>query len=151
MSDPSDEDLAARKYAAAHDPAFPARREEAFSAIIAALDTTLQPLGYALKGTTFTRVSQHGRSAVHLQRSRYGWDAQIVLRFLTAGGDPVEHPDWPDDEDLTLLHFSGDVTRDPGRLAFVDVLEDPAHLALALEILMTRALPWLDGLHQSDV
>lgn len=142
-----DEDLAARKHTAAHDPAFPERREAAFAAILAAIDAALGPRGYGLKGTTFTRTTPRGRSAVHLQRSRYGWEAQIVLRFLTPEGAPPDHPDWPEDEDLTLWHFAGDLPCDPGLLAFVDVLDDPARLALALDLLTSRALPWLDCLH----
>jgi hypothetical protein len=147
--DPQDEDLAARKYAAAHDPAFPARREQAFAAILAALQTVLEPEGYALRGSTFSRITPGGKSAVHLQRSRYGWDAQIVLRFVTPDGDASNHPDWPQDEDLTLWHFAPDARRDPGTLAFVDVLDDPATLTLALDLLASRALPWLDALHDA--
>ncbi|MCX7287058.1 MAG: hypothetical protein NTW20_05740 [Rhodobacterales bacterium] len=147
MSLTDDEDLAARKYAAAHDPAFPARREAAFAAILAALEEALVREGYALKGSTFSRTTPNGKSAVHLQRSRYGWDAQIVLRFVTADGNPPDHPDWPEDDDLTLWHFAEDHPRDPGKLAFVDVLDDPAALTHALDLLTTRALPWLDALH----
>jgi hypothetical protein len=142
-----DEDLAARKHTAAHDPAFPERREAAFAVILTALGDRLSPLGYALKGTTFTRNTPQGRSAVHLQRSRYGWEAQIVLRFLTADGTPPDHPDWPEDDDLTLWHFAVDHPHDPGTLAFVDVLDDPARLDLALDLLSGRALPWLETLH----
>ncbi|MCU0827874.1 MAG: hypothetical protein MUE52_10805 [Tabrizicola sp.] len=145
--DPFDEDLAARKYAAANDPAFPARREEAFAAILAALQSVLEPEGYVLKGSTFSRSTPGGKSAVHLQRSRYGWDAQIVLRFVTPDGDASNHPDWPEDEDLTLWHFAPDQPRDPGTLAFVDVIDRPSTLSTALEILTQTALPWLDALH----
>ena len=95
MSDPNDEDLAARKHTAAHDPAFPARREAAYAAIIAALGQALEPLGYTLKGSTFSRATPQGKSAVHLQRSRYGWDAQIVLRFVTPEGAPRTTPTGP--------------------------------------------------------
>jgi hypothetical protein len=144
-----DEDLAARKYAAAHDPAFPARREQAFATILTALQSVLDPEGYTLKGSTFSRQTPGGKSAVHLQRSRFGWDAQIVLRFVTPEGDASNHPDWPEDEDLTLWHFAPDAGADPGTLAFVDVLDDPATLALALDLLASRALPWLDALHDA--
>ena len=147
MSDPYDDDLAARKYAAAHDPAFPARREEAFAAILVALEDALGHEGYVLKGSTFSRSTPNGKSAVHLQRSRYGWDAQIVLRFVTPDGGPPEHPVWPEDDDLTLWHFAEDHPRDPGTLAFVDVLDDPATLTTALDLLTAVALPWLDALH----
>ena len=147
MSDVEDEDLAARKYAAAHDPAFPQRREEAYQAIVTALDAALGPLGYGLKGSTWTRYSVAGKSAVHLQRSRYGWEVQVALRFLTPDGDAPDHPDWEDGADVTLERFGGGDGEDPGRLAFLDVLEKPAQLARMVDILVDEALPWLDSLH----
>jgi hypothetical protein len=142
-----DEDLAARKHSAAHDPAFPERREEAYRQVVAALDAALVPAGYVLKGSTWSRTSARGKSAVHLQRSRYGWEVQIVLRFVTPEGDPPDHSDWAAGEDVTMERFGGGGGEDPGRLAFLDVLEKPAHLARTVDILVDEALPWLDSLH----
>ncbi len=145
-----DEDLAARQHSAAHDPAFPERREVAYGQILAALDAALSPAGYALKGATWTRASPRGKSAVHLQRSRYGWDVQIVLRFVTPDGDPPDHPEWDGDAEMTMVRFGGGAGEDPGRLAFLDVLERPAELARCVDILIEEALPWLETLHQPD-
>lgn len=145
MSD-HDDDLAARQHSAAHDPAFPQRREAAYGQIVAALDAALSPVGYALKGSTWSRSSGFGKSAVHLQRNRYGWEAQILLRFVTPEGDPPDHPDWDGEEDVTLVRFGGG-GEDPGRLAFLGVLDNPAHLARTVDILLTEALPWLEALH----
>jgi hypothetical protein len=142
-----DEDLGARKHAAAHDPGFPERREAAYQAVVAALDAALLPFGYGLKGSTWSRVSGQGRSAVHLQRSRYGWDVQIILRFVTPEGDLPDHPDWQDGEDMTLARFGGGGGEDPGKLAFLDVLDKPTHLARTIDILVDEALPWLEKLH----
>jgi hypothetical protein len=142
-----DEDRGARIHTAANDPAFPARREEAYRVIVAALDGLLEPQGYALKGSTWSRISPQGKSAVHLQRNRYGWEVQIVLRFVTAEGTVPDHPDWPGDDDITLAQFFDHSERDPGTLAFIDVLEDPGCLSAALEILTEQALPWLEELH----
>jgi hypothetical protein len=142
-----DEDLAARKHTAAHDPAFPARREEAYARIVTALDEALTPLGYALRGTTWSKSSPRGRSAIHLQRNRYGWEVQIVLRFLTPEGGLPDHPDWNDAEDITLERFGGGGGEDPGRLAFLDVLHSPTHLARTVDILVDEALPWLETMH----
>ena len=142
-----DEDLAARKHTAANDPAFPARREEAWGRIVAALDGLLVPAVYGLSGTTWSRVTDQGKSAVHLQRNRYGWDVQIVLRFVTPDGGVPDHPDWPGGEDVTLAAFFEQAERDPGTLAFVDVLEQPDCLAVAVEILREQALPWFESLH----
>jgi len=149
-----DEDLAARKHGAAHDPAFPARREAAYAEIVGALDRALSAKGYVLKGTTWTRLLPEGRSAVHLQRSRYGWDVQIILRVLTLDGEPPAHPDWPGDEDMTLARFGGGGGgggEDPGRLAFLDVLEKPACLVRAIDILVEEALPWMETMHNPPV
>jgi hypothetical protein len=142
-----DEDLAARKHSAANDPAFPARREEAYARIVTALDGALVPLGYALKGTTWSKSSPRGRSAIHLQRNRYGWEVQIVLRFLTPDGDPPDHPDWDEDGEISMERFGGGGGEDPGRLAFLDVLDSPAHLVRTVDILVDEALPWLETLH----
>jgi hypothetical protein len=142
-----DEDRAVRIHTAANDPAFPARREEAYRVIVAALEGLLEPQGYALKGSTWSKVSAQGKSAVHLQRNRYGWEVQIVLRFVTSLGAVPDHPDWPGDDDITLAHFFEHVDRDPGTLAFVDVLEHPGCVIAALEILNEQALPWLEELH----
>jgi hypothetical protein len=149
MSDVEDEDLAARKYAAAHDPAFPQRRELAYQTIVTALEVALGPLGYAVKGSTWTKVSAAGKSAVHLQRSRYGWEVQIVLRFLTPEGEAPDHPDWDDDGEITLERFGGGGGEDPGRLAFLDVLDKPTRLARTIDILVDEALPWLETLHEA--
>lgn len=144
MEDP---DLSARKHLAGSDPAFPARREEAWGRIVAALDELLVPAGYGLSGTTWSKVSPAGKSAVHLQRNRYGWDVQIVLRFVTPSGEVPDHPDWPGGEDVTLAEFFEAAVSDPGTLAFVDVLERPECLDLAVEILREQALPWFSALH----
>lgn len=147
MEDP---DLSARKHLAGSDPAFPARREEAWGRIVAALDGVLAPEGYTLNGTTWSRVTPAGKSAVHLQRNRYGWDVQIVLRFVSPEGGVPDHPDWPGGEDVTLAQFFERAEHDPGTLAFMDVLEQPECLAVAVEILREQVLSWFEALHQED-
>jgi hypothetical protein len=144
MDDP---DLSARKHLAGSDPAFPAKREEAWGRIVAALDGVLAPVAYAFSGTTWRRVTDAGRSAVHLQRDRYGWDVRIVLRFVTPSGEVPDHPDWPGGEDVTLAEFFEEAASDPGTLAYVDVLERPECLELAVEILRDQVLPWFQALH----
>lgn len=144
MDDP---DLSARKHLAGSDPAFPARREEAWARIVAGLDGLLAPAGYTLAKTTWSRVTEQGKSAVHLQRNRYGWDVQILLRFVTPDGDIPDHPDWPGGEDVTLAAFFEQAISDPGTLAFIDVLDRPECLDLAIEILREQALPWFEALH----
>ena len=144
MEDP---DLSARKHLAGSDPAFPARREEAWGQIVSGLDGVLGPAGYALTKTTWSRVTAAGKSAVHLQRDRYGWDVRIVLRFVTPSGEVPDHPDWPGGEDVTLAEFFEAEVTDPGTLAFVDVLEKPECLDLAVEVVREQVLPWFEALH----
>ena len=145
-----DEDLAVRKHTAANDPGFPARREEAWGRIVSALDAVLVPAGYALNGTTWSRVSAAGKSALHLQRDRYGWNVRIILRFVTPDGEVPDHPDWPGGEDVTLAAFFEEAVSDPGTLAFIDVLEQPECLDLSLAILREQVLPWFEALHQEQ-
>lgn len=145
MEDP---DLSARQHLAANDPAFPARREEAWERIVAAVDGVLGPAGYVLARTTWNRVTAAGKSAVHLQRDRYGWEVRIVLRFVTPSGEVPDHPDWPGGEDVALAAFFEQADSDPGTLAFVDVLERPGCLDQAVDILREQVLPWFEALHQ---
>ena len=144
MDDP---DLSARKHRAGSDPAFPARREEAWGRIVAALDGVLRPAGYVLTRTTWNKVTAAGKSAVHLQRDRYGWDVRIVLRFVTPSGEVPDHADWPGGEDVALAEFFERAEGDPGTLAFIDVLEKPECLDLAVEVLREQVLPWFEALH----
>ncbi len=148
MPPPHDENQTARIHLASQDPAFPGKREAAYQTIVAAIDTALRPLGYALKGTTWSRSTPQGKSAVHLQRSHYGWDVRIALRFLMPDGTLPATGDWPEDEDVRLSHFCANAT-DPGTIAYLDVQGHPALLNYAIELLTTKALPWLEA-HHSD-
>ena len=143
-----DEEAAFRRHQAANDPAFPARREEAWGRIVAALDGVLAPAGFVLTKTTWSRMTAAGKSAVHLQRDRYGWNVRIVLRFVTPDGEVPDHPDWPGGEDVTLAAFFEAAVRDPGTLAFVDVLEQPECLDVAVDTLREQVLPWFEALHE---
>ena len=147
MSDP---DQSARIHRASQDPAFAEKREAAYQTIVTAIGAALTPLAYTLKGSTWTRTTPNGKSAVHLQRSRYGWDVQIALRFLTPQG--TAPTGWPEDDDLRLSHFQTPQTdSDPGTLAYLDVTEDPSRLTQALDILSTHALPWLNAHHDTTL
>jgi hypothetical protein len=142
-----DEEVAFRRHKAANDPAFPAQREEAWGRIVSALDGVLAPAGFVLTKTTWSRVTAAGKSAVHLQRDRYGWDVRIVLRFVTPDGDVPDHPDWPGGDDVTLADFFEQAVGDPGTLAFIDVLERPECLDVAVDTLREQVLPWFEALH----
>ena len=111
------------------------------------MDGVLRPAGYVLTRTTWNKVTAAGKSAVHLQRDRSGWDVRIVLRFVTPSGDVPDHADWPGGEDVALAEFFERAEGDPGTLAFIDVLEKPECLDLAVEVLREQVLPWFEALH----
>ncbi|MGL4235185.1 cupin domain-containing protein [Tabrizicola sp.] len=139
------DDRSARIHTASQDPEFPARREAGHRAIMAALDAALGPLGYALKGTTWSRTSDTGKSAVHLQRSRYGWEVCLTLRFLMPDGSAPDTDHWREDGEVGLSRFVEE--GDPGTIAYLDAEEQPERLAHVIDILTTRAIPWLEAHH----
>jgi hypothetical protein len=115
-----------RIHLAANDPAFPAQREAAFTVISDALTAMLAPLGYVQIGSTWRRETTAGRSAVNLQRSRYGFDAAIPLSAFCEGGE------------------------DPGLIRYLDVRDDAACLDRPMSILRTQAMPWLERHHNGE-
>lgn len=146
-------DNSARIHIASSDPAFAAQREAAIETIIAAIDDIAAPMGYICKGTTWSRQTAQGRSAINLQRSRYGWHAYINLRFLTPEGDSLQTGDWAlaEGDDVRIQQFylpqEGDQL-DLNGISYLDVHDNPASLDQPMRILRTRALPWLDAHHQ---
>ena len=143
-------DNAARIHIAANDPAFAQKREAAVQAIAHAIAAVAIPFGYAQKGTTWARSTATGKSAVHLQRGRYGFDACINLRFVTPDGNVPESPVWQDGEDIRIDRFYLPGENPDGQnatMAYLDVIENPERLAMAIRILKNRALPWLDAHH----
>ncbi len=144
------EDHSHRIHIAANDPAFPAKREAAVALICAAIEAVATPMGYTRKGTTWSRTSPSGRTAINLQRSSYGFTAFINLRFLLPDGTSANSGVWAMDDTIRLLRFylphepSG--TED-GDLTYLDVHENPASLDQPMLILAILALPWLDAHH----
>lgn len=136
-----------RIHLAANDPAFPAKREAAFAVIVAAVAGVVEPLGYGLRGSTWARETTAGKTAVNLQRSRYGFDAVISLRFLRPDGTVPDSGLWADDDEVTLAAFAPDAASDPGVISYLDVHENPACLDHPMAILRDHALPWLDAHH----
>lgn len=143
-------DNSARIHIATNDPEFPGKREAAISRICAAISDVALPLGYKQKGTTWSKSSSLGRSAINLQRSRYGFSATINLRFVSADGTALQSGDWADSGDITLSHFrlphEGPLLED-GDIFYLDVCVSPGGLDLPIHILAHRALPWLEAHH----
>jgi hypothetical protein len=139
-----------RIHLAANDPAFPAKREAAFAVIVAAVAQVVTPLGYTLRGSTFARETAAGKTAINVQRSRYGFDAVISLRFLLPDGTVPETGIWADDAEVALAQFATEGAADPGTISYLDVHEDATCLDATLEILQERALPWLDAHHNGE-
>ena len=139
-----------RLHTAANDPAFSAKRETAIALICQAITDIATPLGYTRKGTTWARATPRGKSAIHLQRSRYGFTADINLRFLTPDGTSPTHGLWAQHYDIRLQHFhlpTEDMGPKDGVITYLDVIENPDCLTDPLHILATRALPWLEAHH----
>ncbi len=146
-------DNSARIHIATNDPEFPGKREAAISRICAAISDVALPVGYKQKGTTWSRTSSLGRSAINLQRSRYGFSATINLRFVSANNPNLQSGDWADGGDITLSHFKlpheGPLLED-GDIFYLDVCELPFGLELPIHILANRALPWLEAHHTAS-
>ena len=141
-------DQSHRIHIAANDPAFAAKREAAVALICQAITDIATPVGYTRKGTTWARTTPHGTSAIHLQRSRYGFTADITLRFLTPDGTSLTHGVWAQDDDICIDRFfvAHDATgAADGQFTYLDIIENPACLDRLMHILATRALPWLDA------
>ncbi len=141
----------ARIHIAAHDPDFPRKREAAVTAILVAIDAVAGAAGYTRTGTTWARQSPRGRTAVNLQRSQYGFEAYINLRFLPADGIDLDGTLWAQDDDIRIARFyPADDSRGPdaGVIYYLDIHDNPASLDEPMRILRTRALPWLDAHHQ---
>jgi hypothetical protein len=149
---PADPDNSARIHIAANDPAFAAKREAAVTIICAAIDDAIVSFGYTRKGTTWARETPRGRTAVNLQRSRYGFEAYLNLRFITPDGSYPTTGIWAQDEDIRIANFYSPIEgRGPekGVIYYLDVHEDPSSLNQPIHILKTRALPWLDAHHSA--
>jgi Domain of unknown function (DUF4304) len=147
-------DQSARIHIAANDPAFAAKREAAVAIICAAIDDAVTPAGYTRKGTTWARETPHGRTAINLQRSRYGFEAYLNLRFLTPEGTYPATGVWAQDDDIRIAHFylSAEGTGpEKGVITYLDVHDDASSLDQPIHILKTRALPWLDAHHTAPV
>ena len=142
-------DISHRIHIAANDPAFPAKRETAVALICAAITAIAAPMGYTCTGTTWRRTSPQGRSAINLQRSRYGFTAALSLRFLLPDGTAPTQGIWALEDEIALHHFTaaaGGLTLGD-TLEYIDIIEHPASLDLPMHILATYALPWLDAHH----
>ncbi len=146
MTDP---DTSHRIHIAANDPAFAQKREAAVVMICDAISAVARPMGYTQKGTTWARETANGKTAINLQRSRYGFDAYINLRFVTPDGDLPDDPVWQQGDDIRLDQFCQPGEGD-GVVSYLDVHENPDCLIQPMTILRARALPWLDAHHQGN-
>ncbi|MBL4918759.1 hypothetical protein [Szabonella alba] len=132
-------DPGARIHRAAHDPEFPARREAALAAIRAGVAQVALAQGFAERPQSWSLDGPAGRVSVHVFPNRFGFEAEIRLGFLPADGSDPSGP-FAAQGHLTLDAFGG-----PVALIYLDVLDDPACLEAALQVLADHALPWLAG------
>jgi hypothetical protein len=137
-------DNSVRMHIAAHDPAFPAKREAAVDRIVAAIDAVAQAHGFTKKAKSWAKTGDLGTVSIHLQRSRYGFDCHINLGFSALTGDAPGL--WAEDDFVALERFfpvETDAEEKPATLTYLDVHEDDAKLAETMHILSERALQWL--------
>lgn len=137
-------DNGVRMHIAANDPAFPAKREAAVKAITAAMDKVAQAHGLTKKAKSWAKSGPLGTVSMHFQRSRYGFECYINLGFQPLS--EASHGPWAQDDFVRLgRFFPTDLTAsgEPGALIYLDVHEDAAALTGPMQVLESRALPWL--------
>jgi hypothetical protein len=137
-------DPGVRIHLAAHDPAFPAKREAAIAALTAGIDSAALAEGFEAKPQSWAKTGPLGTVSLHIQRSRYGFDCEVNLCFAPVVGDAVGP--WEEEGRIPLGWFYGD---QPAPLIYLDIVDNPATLQNALQALQIVALPWLIA-HLSD-
>ncbi|QCO55975.1 hypothetical protein EOK75_09620 [Pseudorhodobacter turbinis] len=144
-------DNAVRMHIAASDPDFPAKREAAVSAVIAAIDEVALHHGFDKKPKSWAKKGALGLVSIHLQRSRFGFYCQINLGFQPAS-HRAEGPWAQDDFVLLGLFFPPDpsLMEERGTITYLDIFKDEASLAPTMRVLDDLALPWLVA-HLTDV
>ena len=131
-------DPGVRIHRAAHDPAFPAKREAAIAALTAGIDGVAFAEGFEAKPQSWAKTGPLGTVSLHIQRSRYGFDCEVNLGFAPAVG--VAAGPWEEEGRIPLGWFYGE---EPAPLIYLDIIETPETLQTALTALRTAALPWL--------
>jgi hypothetical protein len=147
---PHQPDNMVRMHIAASDPEFPALRDAAIAQIIAAIDSVAQQHGFVKKPRSWAQSGPLGTISIQLQRSRFGFDCGINLGWLPLS-DAAPGP-WMLDNVVPLGDFmpqDATLSNDPGTLVYLDVHAHPVHLETAMDVLNTRALPWLTA-HLTD-
>jgi hypothetical protein len=137
-------DNGVRMHIAAHDPAFPAKREAAVDIIVAGIDAVAQAHGFVKKAKSWAKSGDLGTVSIYLQRSRFGFDCQVNLGFLPLDGKPSGP--WAQDDFVPLdrfLELDVAASEPLAMLTYLDVYEDPTSLANSMRILSEDALPWL--------
>lgn len=151
---PSNSENDLRMHIAAHDPQFPAKRDAAVAAILAAIDFVAQEHGLTKKPKSWAKNGPLGTVSIHLQRSRYGFDCTINLGFqpidpLSRGEmqqDAIPTGPWAETGFIPLGCFypQGLAGLDrAGTLVYLDVLHDDETLRQPMSVLSNVALPWL--------
>jgi hypothetical protein len=131
-------DPGVRIHLAAHDPEFPAKRDAALALLRKAVGAAMVQHGFAAKPQSWMREGPLGRASVAIFPSRYGFEAEVRLSFLAASGEPEGI--WAEEGYLTLDAFGGTAA-----VIYLDLLEQPEALAMTIEALELRAMPWLIG------
>lgn len=137
-------DPGVRIHRAAHDPDFPAKRDQAYQTLRGAISTVAEAQGFTAKAQSWMKQGPLGVATLHIQRSRYGFECYINLGFQP--NEDAPHGIWENEDHIPLGRFyppEADATVEPGTLIYLDIFENPAALDKPMEILSTKALPWL--------
>jgi hypothetical protein len=140
-------DNAVRTHIAASDPAFPAKREAAMIAILAAIEPVAAAHGFTKKAKSWAKTGPLGLVSLHVQRSRFGFEAVLNLCFQPTSGEPPGP--WARDDFVPLGQFYAGVSAGGDRpdgadgLVYLDIHDNAAALDAAMQVLANAALPWL--------
>jgi len=142
IDQPTAPDNGVRMHLAAHDPEFPAKREQAFGTIAEAIDAVAQAHEFTKKPMSWAKTGPLGTVSIHLQRSHYGFDCTINLGFQPL--DDTALGPWVQDDFVPLARFYP-ASQDPdvGKIAYLDVFEAVDSLDQPMAALSQAALPWL--------
>lgn len=130
---------------AALEKNFPEKRKVAVKRINDALKTALLPLGFAQNKGIFTRDIGTRKGIVRLERSRYGFEAMIIITI--EGPAPMFGAQGP--KTVQLHEFLRRDERPPlsdggsGWIEYLMVYQDAAALDPHIKLLLECGLPWL--------
>ncbi len=125
---------ATRIHMAAHDPAFPQKRDVALAWLNVAITALAQDAGFEAKRQSWAKRGAYGTASLRLQRDPYGWDCGLEVSLLPHDGEPTGQ--WADGPlDAAVLGANA-------RIAWLDAADHPERRETFLDG-VKRLLVWL--------